>query len=159
MRSINSSFPKIDNLEYFPERVLLNIFANVDDIGLYNLAEESCRFEKIAKIVLNERYAHEYFKVDETNKKWKTPGETYVSFFRRFGKEIKAIEIKDVLIDKENHWITCMLDETNCLEKLTLDQCRIEYENLLKHASKNITHLILRSDSFSSTIFVPSSVS
>lgn len=54
VRSINKQFPKIDNLEHFPLKVLVNIFEQLDDNDLYNLADKSCRFESIAKIVLND---------------------------------------------------------------------------------------------------------
>lgn len=85
--TMNKLFPKIDNLEHFPLKVLLNIFTRLNYMDVYNLAEKSARFEKIAKIVLSDRYTHEYFAVDKTNRNKKA----IVDFFNRFGGEIKAI--------------------------------------------------------------------
>lgn len=53
MHILNSLFPKVDNLEYFPLKVLSQVFTLVDDIGLVNMAKNGSRFEGIAKIVLN----------------------------------------------------------------------------------------------------------
>lgn len=36
VHTLNASFPKIDNLEHFPLKVLINIFENCDDILLLN---------------------------------------------------------------------------------------------------------------------------
>lgn len=66
VRTLNSLFPKIDNLEYFPLKVLIQIFTNVGDMDLLRLAENSSRFQRIAKLVLNERYAEKYFTMNST---------------------------------------------------------------------------------------------
>lgn len=143
---MNKLFPKIDNLEHFPLKVLMNIFARLDYMDLYNLAEESFRFKNIAKIVLNERYSHEYFIIDET----KYEKETYVDFFERFGSEIKAIKVQNENMpiydsDYDDDWITSLLGKTKNLEKLTLERLPYSYyTKVLQHVNDNITHLILR---------------
>lgn len=118
MRSINRLFPKIDHLEYFPLKVLLQILTAIDDIDLLSLTENSNRFENIAKIVSNERYTHKYFQVD-------------------------AIKSE---IEEEYRWITSLLDRTRKLEKLK-SSLRIIYgshENLSQqHRSFTNRRLIL----------------
>lgn len=142
VRSINKLFPKIVNLEHFPLKVLLNIFEQLDYMDLYNLSEYSARFEGIAKIILNDRYSREYFVVDDTKHKRKT----YISFFDRFGNEIKAINAKNIKMNEpypgylqETPWITRLLDRTKNLEKLMLQKLYVEF--LFWHVNENLTHL------------------
>src|ERR1044071_8929123 len=77
----SSTLPS-NNLEHFPIEILMRIFADVDDIGLLHLSITSCRFEKIAKIVFTERYANEYFTIDDESDERK---EIYEEQFSRFG--------------------------------------------------------------------------
>lgn len=120
-------------------KVLLQIFASVDDFGLLNLAENSMRFECIAKIVLNERYSKTYLPVDpiEYYSEW------FENFLQLFGDEIEAIEA--IENETNNHWIALLLNRINNLEKLTLDLPYMQDENLLQHhAASSVTHLSLR---------------
>lgn len=147
VRSLNSLFPKIDNLEYFPLKVLLQIFASVDDIDLLNLAVRSARFERIAKMVIKERYASKYLTID--CKKFST--KPYADFFQRFGSKIKAFEAVDNCIDEKNHWIVSLLKTTKNLEKLKLDIMATDNRLFLqKYVRSKITHLTLRCQYFSS---------
>lgn len=149
VHSINSSFPKIDNLEYFPLKVLFQIFTNVSDIDLLHLSETSYRFENITKMVIKQRYAHNYFVLQDYGRdvtKFKKRLEKYTDFFQRFGNEIESIETESVFIFEESHWISSLLNTAKNLQKLKL-KVNGKYldENLLKllkqHA--NITHLTL----------------
>lgn len=139
VRTINKLFPKIENLEHFPLKVLLNIFEQLDCMDLYNLAEHSYRFESIAKMVLNERYLNEYFIVDEI----KHSQDTYIDFFKRFGSVIRAFKAKNI---KEIHlrfsWIDSLVNRAKNLEKVILERFPIEF--VFRHMNKNITHLSLR---------------
>ena len=143
VRELNSLFPKIDNLEYFPLKILLKIFVSVDDIGLLYLAKNSTRLESIVKVVLNERYSTEYFFVDDS----KIRSQTCQDFLRLFGSEIKSIEAQTYRIDAQNHWIASILNRTDNLEKLKLDSYYIDdnkHEHILQqYAKSNITHLSL----------------
>lgn len=99
VRSLNRSIPKIGNLKYFPLKVLLQIFTAVGGIDLHGLAENSTRFERIAR---NERYTQKYLAIDHN--------EYYESkrceeFLDLFGTEIKAIEVQDYECGLENFCI------------------------------------------------------
>lgn len=113
VRTLNNRFPKIDNLEYFPLKVLLQIFTAVSDIDLLSLAVNSSRFEKIAKVVLLERYADEYFTIDNITY---GSSQTYEDFIQVFGSEIKSLEAKNTQGDE--HWIQSLLNRMNHLVKL-----------------------------------------
>lgn len=147
IRTINSWLPKIENLEYFPPEILLQIFTTVDDFGLLNLSENRQRFESIARIVFNKRYTHEYFPVSAVN-----PIVTYgklCQIFQIFSNEIKAIEIEGGhLEDGRRSWIERVLNSMDNLGKLKL-HIRVldsnEHLNLLQqHARSSITHLTIR---------------
>lgn len=148
VRNINKLFPKIDNLEHFPLRVLLNIFERLDYMDLYNLAEESSRFEGIVRIVLKERYSHEYLIIDET----KHSEEAIIEFFNRFGGEIKAIKAKcleQIYVDDaqyESYWIKEPLMKAKKLEKLIFEDfwlCNFDF-----YLAETITHLTFLNCSF-----------
>lgn len=105
MRILNELCTKPDNLEHFPLLILLQVFSIVDDIDLLNLVENSTRFESIIKIVLNERYRKKYFRIDTT----KFNLQRYKDFLQLFGREIKAIKVKDDR--REDHWIATLLSK------------------------------------------------
>lgn len=141
---INASFPKIDNLEYFPYKVLQQIFTHVDDTDLMNLAENSYRFEGIARTVFKERYAQAYFVIYGESE---SQQESYCSVLSRFSyyANIRAIKVIGIQNIDANHWMSRMLQKhTKQLDKLTLDACTFDnaYEFLSMH--ENITHLALR---------------
>lgn len=146
-RQMNSSFPKIDNLEYFPLKVLMQIFAKLGDMDLVNLAENSYRFETIAKLVISERYTRKYFKVKRfygfPQNAIDIP-KTLADLFGRFGSQIKSIETEEFRTTVKNHWISSLLAGLTNLEKLTFRLIGNGFnENFLqRHA--NITHLTLR---------------
>lgn len=144
--SINRSFPKIDNFEYFPSKVLLQIFIYVDDTALLNLAETSYRFEGIAKIVFKRRYANGYFVVDGESNSQKA---MYSSFFSRFGEyaDIRSIEVKHIQDIDKNHWLSQFLQKhTKHLERLKFDGCTfLNLDQILSQHMK-ITHLIFKND-------------
>lgn len=130
-----------NNLEHFPIEILLRIFADIDDIGLLNLALTSCRFEKIAKILFTERYADKYFTIDDESDEQK---EIYKEQFGRFGSGIKAIEAINIRGIEGVHWMAKMLHKhTNRLEKLSFRDCSFKdaFEMLLNH--RDITHLTI----------------
>lgn len=144
MREINSLFPNIYNLEYFPIQVLLKIFVPVDDGGLLNLARNSSRFESIAQIVLNGRYTTKYFLLNESDYKM----QSFQNSFQFFGSESKAIEAISDVTGREDNWIVSLLNRANNHEKLKLDLGRINESTneflLCQHVNSNITHLTLR---------------
>lgn len=84
--SINQIFPKIDNLEYFPMELLLQIFATIDDEDLLNLTQLSCRFGNIAQVAFNDKYKDKYYHfVGHLSKS--------VEVMERFGTGIKALSL------------------------------------------------------------------
>ena len=147
MRALNQSFPKIDNLEYFPEKVLLQIFALVGDIDSLGLAETSVRFEKIAKPVLNERYRNKYFTINNSMYESESKSERYKDFIELFGSEIASLDVTDTDTQAhgDNHWLKSLLNKMNRLKKLRLDVKSIAVnENLLEeHVDSSLTHLTL----------------
>lgn len=82
----------------------------MNDIDLLNLAETSCRFERIAKLPLRDRYANKYFVFyDDTDDRRR---EMYEKLFSRFGRsaDINAIEVNKIRnIDDEDHWLPSLL--------------------------------------------------
>lgn len=135
-------FPQIDNLEYFPQKVLLQIFSVVGDIDLLSLAEISSRFESIAKIELNQRYADEYFTIDGS---MYGSSQAYKDFIELFGREIKSLKVKETDARGDIHWMGSVLSKMNCIEKLRWDVSSTSSNELVleQHASANITHLSL----------------
>lgn len=131
-RFFNGLFPKIDNFEYFPTEVLLDIFVNTDDIGLLNLANSSYRFKCIMETAFKEIYANKYFVIDgDTESK----RELYLELFSRYGSGIKAIKASGIRNIDKDHWLTQMLHKhTNQIEKLTFDDCEFEdIHDILSH--------------------------
>lgn len=144
--TINGLFPKIDNLEYFPLQVLQQIFTNVDDVALLNLAEVSYRFEGIAKTVFRRRYSKAYFVVDGESD---SEQQMYWSLFNCFGDyaDIKAIKANGIQDIGGTHWLSHMLKKyAKHLQRLTFDGCTFKnvYEILIQHLG--ITHLVLEND-------------
>lgn len=86
VRTLNRLYPKIDNLDHFPLKVLLQIFDALGDNDFVRLIEVSSWFEGIAKMALNERYGKQYFKFDDTTY------HHYEDFIQLVGSEIKSIE-------------------------------------------------------------------
>lgn len=109
---MNRSFPKIENLEYFPLKVLFQIFTNVDDIDLQNLSVHSCRFETIAKMVFNDRYSHNFSSIDRVHLY------TYVDIIERFGSGIKAWDTNSFEINCGSQLINYCLEIMKNLKKL-----------------------------------------
>lgn len=146
IHSINASFPKIDNLEYFPLKVLEQMFTYVNDIGLMNLSETSYRFADIAKRCFKERYANAFFVIDGESEEEQ---ESYGALFDYFGShaDIRAIKVIGIQnIDGENHWMAQMLKKHSInLEKLTMDACTFNNVSCGEFLSDhmNITHLSL----------------
>lgn len=146
IHSMNASFPKIDNLEHFPLKVLEQIFTGIDDIGLMNLSETSYRFAGIAKAVFEERYSNAYYVIDDESEQKQV---SYWAIFGYFGSHsnIRAIEAIGIQNIDGAHWMAQMLQKhTKHLEKLTMDGCTFNnaFEFLSDHM--NITHLSLRNN-------------
>lgn len=135
--------PIIDNLEYFPETVLLNIFSKTDDTGLHGLSEISCRFATITPIVFEERYANDkYFVIN--GERCGGDREIYSAQFDRFGKFISAIQINEVYGIDENHWLVNIFENhIHHIEKLAFNDCVFESSNILSR-TMSITHLTLQ---------------
>lgn len=130
-----------NNLEHFPIEILLRIFADIDDIGLLNLAITSCRFEIIAKVLFTERYADKYFTIDDESNEQQ---EIYEEQFNRFGSGIKAIKAIDICGIDGEHWMAKMLNkDTNRLKKLWFQDCLFKnaFGMLVNH--RDITHLTI----------------
>lgn len=107
---VKETKPNIDNLEYFPINVWLNIFAKTDDIGLLYLSEIRSRFATITPIVFEERYAIKYFVVN--GERYGGDHEIYSAQFDHFGKFIKAIEVNYIIVViDENHWLMEILQK------------------------------------------------
>lgn len=146
IHSINASFPKIENLEYFPLKVLQQIFTSVDDFGLQSLAEISYRFDGIAKTVFKERYASKYFVIDGESEQEQ---ESYCGLFSYFGGHANITSIEAIGIHNidANHWMAQMLQKhTKQLDKLTMDGCT--FSNAIEFLSDHmdISHLSLRNN-------------
>lgn len=155
VREINASFPKVNNLEYFPLKVLLQLISYVDDIARLNLAETSCRFEAIIKTVFKDKYTKgDYFVIDDESKRQR---ELYLAIFDRFAgyANVKAIAAQHIQNIDGNHWMARFLQNINHLEKLSFDECffRNSYEFLSQHM--NITHLTIRRNPRDSNIVLP----
>lgn len=152
---INGSFPKIDNLEYFPAKVLLHIFSKVDDGDLLHLSDCSHRFEDIAKLAFKIKYANKYFVFEGDSK---SKRKMYLELFSRFGRyaEIKAIEVQRFKNIDENHWLPQMLRQhTNQLTKLSFYGCSFERINRILAHHINISHLIIRSVIWKGELILP----
>lgn len=118
----------------------MNVFTNLGDIDLLNLAESSQRFENIAKLVINQRYAHKHFVATTRDYSCQIP-DTYTDFFERFGSEIKAFEMQEILF--EDHWILWLLNQFTNLKKLKLRFIGYEFNENLLQQHANLTHLTL----------------
>lgn len=146
---INSLFPKIDNLEYFPMEVLLEVFMNLDDMDLLSCAISSYRFDSIAQVAFKEKYAEKYFLVENDPKVVLHSGieskrDMYCELFKRFGQSIKAIEVKRIEGLNDSHWLVPMIQQhTNQIEKLTFDHCEINGIEPFLSQHINITDLSL----------------
>lgn len=156
-KQINGLFSKIDNLEYFPTEILLQIFVKINDIGLLNLGNGSYRFKDIAEMAFHEKYANKYFVIDGETKSQR---ELYLELFRRFGDGIKAIEANGIRKINKNHWMTQMLHQyTNQIEKITFDHCSFGEIDAILSQYMDITDLTLRhcqNDECSANLLLPS---
>lgn len=146
MHEINASFPKIDNLEYFPLHILLNIFDHCTDASLPNLAENSSRFDGIARMVLAQRYAAQYFVIDDGQTE--SQRQLYWTLFEKICRhvDISAIAAKRVLdIDANENWMAQLLrTHINHLEKLSFDECSFRNSHEFFSQYMNLTDLTLR---------------
>lgn len=153
--SANGSILKIDNLEYFPEKVLMQIFTNSNDTDLLNLSDISCRFDGIAKFVFKRKYKNMNFVFDGDSR---SKRKLYSELFTRFGSyaEIRAIEVKNFRNIDEHHWLSKLLHQhTKKIEKLTFDGCSFRRINRILSQHIYIKHLILRSVSWESDLWLP----
>lgn len=155
VQRINESFPKIDNLEYFPQNVLLQIFGHVDDIALLNLAENSERFGAIAKVVFKMKYTNgDYFVMDGESEHHR---DLYTAIFKRMNghTSVDAIALQSIRNINGHHWTADFLRNMTNLQKLSFDKCSFQnaHEFLSRHM--NITHLSIRHNPRRQTITVP----
>lgn len=144
VRCLNHSFPKIDNLEYFPPKVLVTIFSNVDDTSLCHLADISYRFKDLVKMGFREKYANSYFVFDAESKR-----EMYVDVLNHFGSDLDiaavAVAVQGIRDIDGNHWITQLLRQYMAHpKKLRFENC--SFKNAYDYLSPyiDITHLSLR---------------
>lgn len=144
VRTLNGTFPKIDNLEYFPQKVLIHIFSVAGAVDLLSLAEISSRFESIVRIALNQRYADEYFTISAS---MYGSSQAYKNFLEHFGSEIKSLELSGIGAQDDNYWMGSVLSRMKCVEKLRIiGNSTISNEEILEqYVSSKITHLTLLS--------------
>lgn len=160
VRSINNKmFRKIDNLEYIPLEILYKKFTYVDDVGLLSLAVNSNRFDGIAKMVFNERYAQRYFVIDGSKKDAK---EFYSEILGHFndGANVKSLKIIGIQNINANHWMPQVLLKSriyaNQIETLKFDRCTFQYEySYFLWLYTNIKHLSLRNCRYSKRFKLP----
>lgn len=154
--AIHSAFPKIDNLEYFPEKVLLHIFSHVNDADLLKLSDCSYRFGCIAKVAFKRRYANKYFVFDSEKK---SKRKMYWELFERFGHyaEIRAVEVNYIEnMDDLDHWLPQLLHQyVTHLEKLTLHKCWCKGINEILSHHTHITHLTVRQSVWNGQLILP----
>lgn len=153
--SIHGSFPPIENLEYFPERVLVQIFSEVDDKDLLHLSDCCDRFEAIAKFAFKTRYASRYFVFDGSAK---AKQKFYTDLFERFGgyANIKAVKVKSIQDIDENHWIPkLLLKHTKELKRLIFHRCWFKRINIILSQHIDITHLIIRLGVWNDHLAIP----
>lgn len=146
VKYINKGFPKIDNLEYFPGRVLHKIFSYVDDTDLVHLADISNRFASLAKYVFREKYRRRYFIFDSEQQ---SQLDVYEAIFAHFGRtaNLRAIEARHMSTMCVSHWLVRLIARNSYqLEKLKLTNCCFaldsNVDDILSRHMK-MTHLII----------------
>lgn len=146
-----------NNLEHFPNEILLRIFAGIDDIGLLNLAIINCRFESIAKITFTKRYIGRYFTIDSEAALHRN---IYAQQLNRFGHGLRAIKAIGIHGIDNTHWMAQMIDTHlgGHLEKLYFHHCTFKNGCVILASHVNITHLTIvdgYSDQWDSWIHLP----
>lgn len=127
-------FSKVANLEYFPAEVLLDIFANLDDIGLLYMALSCNRFGHIAKTTFEERYANNCFVIKND------PSETIEAIIKYFSSCIKKVEAHYLDKVDESHSIIELL--VKCpIRELAFHSCNFENMKSALAKFQNVTHL------------------
>lgn len=107
MQNIKDFAPKVDNLEYLPTEILSDIFANVDDYDLVQLAQTSYRFERIAQKAVEQRV------IVMTNLNSNVESrEKCASIVRRFGDHMRAVELRSYgQRIQHNDWLIVLLKQ------------------------------------------------
>lgn len=124
---------KLDDLEYLPANILVEICDRTADIGLMHLAEISPRFANISKIfVINgERLGGD--------------SGAYLEKWNRFGSAAQSMYMNCVENIDENHWTMQMLQpHINHITKLTFDSCTFNAKKVFIEPLDHITHLTYR---------------
>lgn len=127
--------PSVVNLLHMPTEVLLKIFAASNDVGLSQVASTCTRFEPIAQLLFEQRYATKYFVVRREYAK-----SIYETLIDQFHKSIKAVEVQKFKVLSNTHWLMRIL--ARCpVERFKFVGC--DFENvkntLINH--ENLTHL------------------
>lgn len=125
--------------------MLMQIFVNLDDISLLNLANNSYRFAAITKMAFEEKYADKDFVIAGGGKgSIDRYRDIYLELFQRFGAGIKAIKFIRVRELDYDHWIMHMIEQyTNRVERLKFEYCTIDRIELILSRYMNITDLII----------------
>lgn len=139
---VESTPPSLNNLEHFATEILMRIFADVDDNDLLNLTIISCRFESIANVVFNDRYADKYFRIDCESERQQ---EIYEQLFSRFSNGIRAIKAIDIHGIDKNHWMAQMVHKHigSRLQKLEFRNCTYKNGCDMLLSYMEITHLTI----------------
>lgn len=146
---IDGQLPAIDDIELFPSEILFDIFDKADDISLRRLSSISSRFEAIAQITFKHRYKCDYFVIDGHQVRAPEQKCSMLAFFKQFGSNIKAIEVRNFENMNSDPCITPILKEhTNGLTKLAFHNC--SFENVTEILSQHIdlTDLTLQGGAF-----------
>lgn len=138
---INGLFPKITNLEYFPEYVLMKIFRILDDNSLLSVALSCHRFDIIVQAIVKEKYMNSYFVIP--NEIGSQQQQQKRAIFNYFGKHINGIEANSLCNIDEHHWLIEMLNEHPHihLKKLRFIECHFKNADSILLQYMKITHL------------------
>lgn len=135
IRSQDEKILPLSKLICMPIEILLKIFAALNDADLLNVAGTCTRFEPIAQLVFDERYASKYFVFEGKYKK-----SMYEKLIEQFHSGIKAIKVQKIEEISNRHW--AMHFSRKCpIERLKFVDCNFSNVKGALKSHKNLTHL------------------